>query len=44
VVLVSHRPNIDLLTLELIGEGELLVARADENGELTVLGKIQVQP
>jgi phosphohistidine phosphatase SixA len=44
VVFVSHRPNIDLLTLELIGEGELLVARADENGELTVLGKIQVKP
>src|SRR5258706_2055242 len=24
VVFVSHRPNIDLLTLELVGEGELL--------------------
>jgi phosphohistidine phosphatase SixA len=44
IVFVSHRPNIDLLSLELIDEGELLVARADENGELTVLGKIQVQP
>jgi phosphohistidine phosphatase SixA len=44
VVFVSHRPNIDLLTLELIDEGELLIARANENGELTVLGKIQVQP
>ena len=44
VVFVSHRPNIDLLSLELIGEGELLVARANEHGELTVLGKIQVQP
>ena len=44
VVFVSHRPNIDLLSLELIGEGELLVARANENGELTVLGKIQLQP
>jgi phosphohistidine phosphatase SixA len=44
VVFVSHRPNIDLLSLELIGDGELLVARANENGELTVLGKIQVQP
>ena len=43
VVFVSHRPNIDLLSLELIGEGELLVARSNENGELTVLGKIQVQ-
>jgi len=44
VVFVSHRPNIDLLSLESIVEGELLVARANENGELTVLGKIQVQP
>jgi len=44
VVFVSHRPNIDLLSLELIDEGELLVARANENGELTVLGKIQIQP
>jgi hypothetical protein len=44
VVFVSHRPNIDLLSLELIDEGELLVARANESGELTVLGKIQVQP
>ena len=42
VVFVSHRPNIDLLSLELIGEGELLVARANENGELTVLGKIHL--
>jgi broad specificity phosphatase PhoE len=44
VVFVSHRPNIDLLTLELIGEGELLVGRANEKGELDVLGKIDVQP
>ena len=44
VVFVSHRPNIDLLTLELIGEGELLVSRANAKGELVVLGKIDVQP
>jgi phosphohistidine phosphatase SixA len=44
IVFVSHRPNIDLLSLELIDEGELLVARTNENGELTVLGKIQIQP
>ena len=44
VVFVSHRPNIDLLTLELVGEGELLVGRANAKGELDVLGKIQVQP
>ena len=43
-IFASHRPNVGLLSLELIDEGELLVARANENGELTVLGKIQVQP
>ena len=44
VVFVSHRPNIDLLSLELVGEGELLVGRANAKGELDVLGKIDVQP
>lgn len=42
VVLVSHRPNIDLLTMELVAEGELLVGRANEKGELDVLGRIVV--
>lgn len=44
VVFVSHQPNIDLLSLELIGYGELLVGRANVSGELAVLGKIYVQP
>lgn len=44
VVFVSHRPNIDLLSLELIGEGDLPVARAKGNGELSVLGRIHVSP
>ena len=44
VVFVSHRPNIDLLSLELIGEGELLVGRANAKGEFDVLGKIDVPP
>ena len=44
VVFVSHRPNIDLLSLELIGEGELLVGRANAKGAIDVLGKIAVQP
>ncbi len=43
VVLVSHRPNINLLTMELVNEGELLVGRANANGEIDVLGKIKVQ-
>jgi phosphohistidine phosphatase SixA len=43
VVLVSHRPNIDRLTMELVDEGELLVGRAKANGEIDVLGRIKVQ-
>ena len=43
VVFVSHQPNIDLLSLELIDYGDLLVARSNERGELTVLGKLHVK-
>jgi phosphohistidine phosphatase SixA len=43
VVFVSHRPNIDLLTLELIVSGELIVGRLNAKGEIDVLGKIAVQ-
>ena len=43
VVLVNHRPNIDLLTMELLDEGDLLVGRANASGEIDVLGKIKVQ-
>ena len=43
LVLVNHRPNIDLLTMELIDEGDLLVGRANANGEIDVLGKIRVR-
>jgi hypothetical protein len=39
---VSHRPNIDLLTMELVDEGELLVGRANAHGEIEVLGRIRV--
>ncbi|MEO5677831.1 MAG: phosphoglycerate mutase family protein [Usitatibacter sp.] len=42
VVFVSHRPNIDLLTMELIESGELLVGRASAKGEIDVLGKIKI--
>jgi len=42
VVFVSHRPNIDLLTMELLESGDLLVGRVKENGEIDVLGKITV--
>lgn len=43
VVFVSHRPNIDQLTMELIDDGELLVGRINENGEIDVLGKITLR-
>ena len=42
VVLVSHRPNIDRLTMELLDEGDLLVGRVNSNGEIDVVGKIKV--
>lgn len=42
VVFVSHRPNIDRLTMELIESGELLVGRASAKGEIEVLGKIRL--
>ncbi len=42
IVFVSHQPNIDQLTMELIADGELLVGQANERGEIEVLGKIAV--
>jgi len=42
VVFVSHRPNINVLTMELIDEGELLVARANGKGELDVIGRLGI--
>jgi phosphohistidine phosphatase SixA len=41
VALVTHRPNIDALTLELVEEGEAVVARIEPDGELTVVGRIR---
>lgn len=43
VVFVSHRPNIDSLTMELIDEGDLLVGSISETGEIIVLGKIRIE-
>ncbi len=42
VVFVSHRPNIDRLTMELIESGELLVGRVSAKGEIDVLGRIRI--
>ena len=44
VVFISHRPNISQLTMELIEQGELLVGRSNEKGEIDVLGKIVLHP
>jgi phosphohistidine phosphatase SixA len=43
VVFVNHRPNIDLLTMELLGIGELLVGRITEEGEIEVIGNIRIE-
>jgi phosphohistidine phosphatase SixA len=42
VVFVSHRPNIDRLTMELIESGDLLVGRVGTTGEISVLGKLRI--
>ena len=44
VVFVSHGPNINLLTLELIAEGDLLIGRANQKGEIDVVGKMRIGP
>lgn len=41
VVFVSHRPNIDWLTMELIDEGDLLVGRLGADGDIEILGKMR---
>lgn len=42
IVFVSHRPNIELLTLELVEEGELVVGKVADSGEVEVLGKMRL--
>ena len=44
VVFVSHQPNINQITMELIADGDLLVAKADGKGALDVLGKLRIAP
>jgi phosphohistidine phosphatase SixA len=41
VALVTHRPNIDALTMELAEEGEVVVARIQPSGALDVVGRIK---
>jgi phosphohistidine phosphatase SixA len=42
VVFVSHRPNIDALTMELVDDGDLLVGRIGADGQVEVLGKMRL--
>ncbi len=44
IAFVNHRPNIDSLTMELIGIGELLIGTVTEDGEVELMGKIRVEP
>jgi phosphohistidine phosphatase SixA len=44
VVFISHRPNIDMLTMELIKEGDLLVGQISDSGEIEIQGKISIEP
>lgn len=41
VVFISHRPNIDALTFELIAPGEVLIGKIGNDGEVEVLGRIK---
>lgn len=41
VALVTHRPNVMMLTLELVDEGEAIVARIREDGDLDVVGRLR---
>jgi len=43
IVFVNHRPNIDVLTMELLKIGELLVGIITEDGEIEALGSIQLE-
>ena len=42
IVFVSHRPNIEALTFELISVTELLLGRIDDDGEIEVSDKYEL--
>jgi len=44
IAFVNHRPNIDSLTMELIGIGDLLIGTVTEDGEVELVGRIRVDP
>lgn len=41
VVFVSHLPNIDALTFELLAPGEMLIGKIGNDGEVEVAGRIK---
>ena len=43
IVFVNHRPNIDSLTMELLGLGDLLLGTINKRGEIDVIGTIHVE-
>lgn len=44
IAFINHRPNIELLTLEMIPIGDLIVGQIDDQGEIDVLGIISISP
>lgn len=41
VALVTHRPNVDALTMELVEEGEVILAKIQPNGMLDIVSKFK---
>jgi len=43
VVMVSHQPTIDALTLELISIGDVVVGKVTDDGEIDVIGQLKIK-
>ena len=42
IVFVNHRPNIDALTMELLKLDEMLIGTISEDGDVEIIGVIQL--
>jgi hypothetical protein len=42
IMFISRRPNIELLTLERVDYGDLVVGKVSEAGAVEVLGKMRL--
>jgi phosphohistidine phosphatase SixA len=42
LIMVSHRPNIDVLTFEQVAPGEIVLVKTDAQGELEVIGRMRL--